>query len=656
MRMKVKGFTKLVMGLFILFASTALAQWPDDPSVNMALSLTSGQATVPHIAATSDGGCYVSWWDNTPGHYCMYLQRINADGDIMWAPDGMLISDHAQDTWLTDYTLTVDNTDCAILAINDLRAGGDWDVYAYRIDQLGHFLWGPDGLTISDDTYSDAFPQAKVTSDGNVVFAWSDISDAGVIRVRKVDINGHDLWAPSIKEITSIYGVGYPRLAETDADGIILLLLIHQGSQYYNPYYPYAHKYDVSGNDLWGSGGVLISNAATVPIYTYPDIVSDMEGGALSYWYDSRGNVLHVYGQRILAAGTVAWTPNGVVVSTTAGQIQVEPTGFYNATTKELMLFYVNKNTDQTIWGVYGQKIDSTGTRQWTNSGSALVPMSDQERGIVNACRIDNGAIVSYFEKPAGDLTNALVQAIRIDNSGTPVWLPSPVTMCSTLSSKDDLRTCINQFGQMIGAWQDFRSDPDGDIYLQNINSDGSLGPLPNHPEGYIAGLVTGPDESTPLEAVIVTTFDSLDAIIGVDTTNEAGVFGLELATAGTYHESFSRAGYRDTAISDIAIAIGETTHVAVAMQIRAGNCNYVVGDANGNGTFNGLDVTYGVAYFKGGPPPLYECECTSGNTWYVSGDVNASCNFNGLDITFMVAYFKGGPTPNPCPDCPPLF
>jgi len=83
--------------------------------------------------------------------------------------------------------------------------------------------------------------------------------------------------------------------------------------------------------------------------------------------------------------------------------------------------------------------------------------------------------------------------------------------------------------------------------------------------------------------------------------------------------------------------------------------CDYVVGDANNSGDFNGLDVTFGVNYFKGGPQPPYECECTEGNTWFVAGDVNGSCNYNGLDITYAVAYFKGGPDPIPCPDCPPV-
>ncbi len=81
--------------------------------------------------------------------------------------------------------------------------------------------------------------------------------------------------------------------------------------------------------------------------------------------------------------------------------------------------------------------------------------------------------------------------------------------------------------------------------------------------------------------------------------------------------------------------------------------CQYAMGDVNASGVFNGLDVTYGVAYFKGGAIPPYSCECTTGQIWYVAGDVNASCSFNGLDITFMVSYFKGGPTPNSCADCP---
>jgi hypothetical protein len=81
--------------------------------------------------------------------------------------------------------------------------------------------------------------------------------------------------------------------------------------------------------------------------------------------------------------------------------------------------------------------------------------------------------------------------------------------------------------------------------------------------------------------------------------------------------------------------------------------CNYVVGDVNNSGGFNGVDVVFAVSYFKGGAAPPYHCVCGA-NDWYVAGDVNASCNFNGVDVTYAVGYFKGGPAPHPCADCPP--
>ena len=489
-----------------------------------------------------------------------------------------------------------------------------------------------------------------ITSGGNIVFAWSDITAAGVIRMRKVDIGGNDLWTPSIMVITSQYGVGYPRLAETNDDGIILQLLVHQGSQYYNPWHIYARKYDASGTSLWGANGVLINNAASVQIYMAPDIIPDTSGGAFSFWFDARTDN-HVYAQHVLSGGTVAWTPNGVVASTAAGQMQVSPHAFYEPATNELIVFYLNKNIDQTIWGVYGQKYNSAGVRQWTDNALALVPLSNQERRYTLVNKIDGGSVITYFEKPAGDPVNEFVKAIRIDGAGTPVWAEPIVTMCSAMGGKDKLVTCINPFGQIIDAWKDFRSDTDGDIFLQNVNSDGTLGPF-DIPRGYIAGLVTGPDGLTPLANVIVTTHNNDDLLAGVDTSSVDGTYGLELAP-GTYHQMFELTGYADTTVTDIILAADDTTQVTVNLR-GAPTCQYVVGDINSNGVRNGLDVVYGVAYFKGGPVPPYACECTPGNIWYVSGDANASCSFNGLDISFLVSYFKGGPEPQPCLDCPP--
>jgi hypothetical protein len=113
---------------------------------------------------------------------------------------------------------------------------------------------------------------------------------------------------------------------------------------------------------------------------------------------------------------------------------------------------------------------------------------------------------------------------------------------------------------------------------------------------------------------------------------------------------------YTGTLFLDSNDPVNPNVEVDITFNVTAsGGCNYVVGDINNSGDFTGLDVTFAIAYFKGGMAPIYQCECTPGNSWYVAGDVNASCLFNGLDVTYMVAYFKGGPDPAPCQDCPPM-
>ncbi len=84
------------------------------------------------------------------------------------------------------------------------------------------------------------------------------------------------------------------------------------------------------------------------------------------------------------------------------------------------------------------------------------------------------------------------------------------------------------------------------------------------------------------------------------------------------------------------------------------GGCVYVVGDINGDGTTNGLDVVYLVNFLKGGPPPPDICDCPPHGDFMVTVDVNGSCSINGLDVTYLVGYFKGGPNLIPCADCPP--
>ena len=86
-------------------------------------------------------------------------------------------------------------------------------------------------------------------------------------------------------------------------------------------------------------------------------------------------------------------------------------------------------------------------------------------------------------------------------------------------------------------------------------------------------------------------------------------------------------------------------------------DCQYTVGDINNNGAANGIDVVYGVNYFKGNSAPPVDCGgiCPQASPFYAAGDVNGNCQFNGIDVTFFVNYLKGiQPALLNCPTCPP--
>jgi hypothetical protein len=92
------------------------------------------------------------------------------------------------------------------------------------------------------------------------------------------------------------------------------------------------------------------------------------------------------------------------------------------------------------------------------------------------------------------------------------------------------------------------------------------------------------------------------------------------------------------------------------SFHVFSGQCQYVPGDINNVPPANGIDVTYGVAYLKGGNPPPVACPaCPQPQPFYAAMDVNGTCSTNGIDITYFVAFLKGGPGLMYCPECPPV-
>src|SRR5207244_10441782 len=115
--------------------------------------LSRDQAT-PKITKTTDGGCYIVWFDHRGGNYDVYLQRLNALGVKQFAVDGLLISSNTQSSSLVDYDIITDDSNNAVIAFTDTRNGSTINPFAYRISPAGTFLWRANGGVLATTIYT----------------------------------------------------------------------------------------------------------------------------------------------------------------------------------------------------------------------------------------------------------------------------------------------------------------------------------------------------------------------------------------------------------------------------------------------------------------------------------------------------------------------
>ena len=472
-----------ILGIFFTI-SVLWAQWSSDSLQNTPIIVYSGSQVVPKIQATSDGGCYISWYDNRNGNYDMYLQRLNPQGEKMWATDGLLISNHAQESWITDYDLAVDQNDNAILVFNDLRNGSDngWDVFAYKISPSGQFLWGPDGIGLSPtvNSESEMSPKVVVTTAGNYVFAWTRSASQDEVALQKLSSDGQKLWGTDGLTIIGQQSgsASHPRLIAAKNDSIIVLWKNTVGSYPATKTFLFVQKIAPGGTFAWGSNGINIYNTGNISSYYNPVMCSDANSGAFVAWEEqptiseSYVSVIHVN-----ADGSLGYPLNGIKTATNSTQMHWKPSITFNSVLQNLFVFWLETNSGQNQYGIYGQKLDLAGNRLWGDNGKEFIPLGGRSISFVSTAATDTAIYVGYFQNSAPNAYDDGVKCFLSDNDGHFIWGPV-ILSAASLGNKDDLVLSLNTHAQALFAWTDMRNDDDGDIYAQDINPDGTLGLL----------------------------------------------------------------------------------------------------------------------------------------------------------------------------------
>ena len=82
---------------------------------------------------------------------------------------------------------------------------------------------------------------------------------------------------------------------------------------------------------------------------------------------------------------------------------------------------------------------------------------------------------IIVFSENSGSV-DKLLEAIKIDYTGSPIWSPSTITFSSITSPKLKVSEGSFHNNQVVVVWEDQRIDEG--VYAQNIYSDGTIGPL----------------------------------------------------------------------------------------------------------------------------------------------------------------------------------
>jgi hypothetical protein len=450
---------------FLLLAVSAAGQWSSTAASNLAVGDGAGDQVQTKVAPLPDGGCYVSWFDSDPTGspafgYDVRVQRLDAGGFEMWPHRGVLVADRGFSS-TQDYDLDVDIAGNAILAFRDDRFAGT-QITAASVDGNGILLWGANGVQLTSTTSFVAVPKICGTTDGFVVVAWLQNSDA---RVQRLDSAGTPQWATDVVLSVGGFNVAPSDLHESDAGNVIVAL--QRGGGFTTPRYLYAQKLDPAGALLWGAGHVAVYDTGSLQFGNYPTFVPDENGGAVFGWYGTNP-ALQSFAQRLDAAGAEQFAHNGVSVASGAGD-RTGPAVAFDAGSQTTFVTY--NETSGSNYRVGAQAFDASGTRLWGTAGVAVTSYSGAATSDVRALAIDGGVMALWAEAPAFGQDRLF--SSRLDAAGSAAV--APTLFSSVPAVKFRLDAALSSLGYAIVAWQDEGSGT-SDVLAQNVMPDGTLG------------------------------------------------------------------------------------------------------------------------------------------------------------------------------------
>jgi hypothetical protein len=490
--------TRTIIVFFLVVLCVGLyAQWSTDAANPFQIYNGTAAQVMPKTAVTSNEYTWIAWMDNTTGNYNTYLQKLNQQGSAEWlAP--LLVSSHPTMTWLTEWDIDSDPNGNAVLVFQDIRQAAN-NVVAYKISPEGTFLWGNDGIMLSNDTSeenSNMSPTALCLSDGLTIVGWQRFATATTTNLQCLSQAGELLWGTTGITLSLIGGsCTWPQLLEADNANVLVKYYEDTGPGWSPTRHIKVQKYDATGQGVW-TNPAIVQNLGGISAWTqWLSIDSNNSGGMIIGWHEDRNsdNISESYVQMINSDGSLAMQANGIQVSTEQGFHQFYPKLAYEPAQQEIYVFWNRLNSNQNMWGLQTQKLSINGERLWSDTGTAIIPLGANPTYPITAGFLNEGVVYVYAYGPqAGNDLIANLYAYCINTSGQPAWANSPLALATTSTQKLHYSCAASQQSFGVVAWED--GGGPSHTYAMRFNANGTLGAAIPAPYNLTAQVVNGND------------------------------------------------------------------------------------------------------------------------------------------------------------------
>ena len=428
---------------------------------------------LPVVISDGTGGTICVWEDGRNGEdFDIYIQRINANGDIIWQKNGVAVCQPCYDQQNVRLVRCIDGFMVFWL---DNRGGKGWDVYAQFVDSDGKVLWQANGIPICTSLGGQEAITAISDNLGGGIVVWEDHRSQNVdIYAQRVNRKGEFLWAKDGLALSEPTGDQYDPTLISDGTGGAIIVWWDITTP---DWHIMAQHVSADGVILWDVPLVVSPKDG---IQGEPRIVSDNDGGAVVIWQNYENHISNdIFAQRIDGNGRKLWNEEGVPICKPP-RSQKHPAVASDGRGGAVVVWCDNRDVFSNL---YIQHIDADGKINWEKDGMILCAAP----GVQDVPFIlgdSSGNTIVFWNDYRDDYGDDLVKDIyaqKIDQHGNILWLSDGVKICNLKNSQNLPIGSSDGEGGAFTVWSDAREDT-GDIYFQRILSDSSL-VLRNHLE-----------------------------------------------------------------------------------------------------------------------------------------------------------------------------